>query len=143
VLLLDVNVVLAAQRADHPHHEPVRAWFDEMLDGDEPFAVPTAVWGSFLRLTTNRRIFEIPTPRPDAFAFVDATCAQPRHVPVAPSDRHLALLRRLCDEADAVGDLVADAVIGAIAVEYSCELITLDRDFARFPSVRHRRPPGT
>jgi toxin-antitoxin system PIN domain toxin len=97
--------------------------------------------GSFLRVATNRRVFEVPTPRTDAFAFIEATCAQPRHVRIAPGPRHLAILRRLCDEADAMGDLVPDAVIGAIAVEYSCELITLDRDFARFISVRHRRPP--
>jgi predicted nucleic acid-binding protein len=49
-------------------------------------------------------------------------------------------VRRLCDEADAVGDLVPDAAIGAIALEFSCELVTLDRDFARFSSVRHVRP---
>lgn len=98
------------------------------------------VWASFLRLATNRRVFEVPTPRPDAFSFIDATRAQPLHVPLAPGPRHLALVRRLCDEADAVGDLIPDAAIGAIAVELSCEVVTLDRDFARFRSVRHRRP---
>jgi toxin-antitoxin system PIN domain toxin len=142
VFLLDVNVVLAAHRDDHPQHGPVRSWFDGTLAGDEPFTVPDTVWDSFLRLATNRRIFEVPTPRPDAFAFIDATRAQPLHVAMAPGPGHLALVRRLCDEADAVGDLLPDAVIGAIAVEYSCELVTLDRDFARFPSVRHMRPPG-
>jgi uncharacterized protein len=143
VFLLDVNVALAAHREDHPHHRPTRSWFDGMLAGDEPFAVPVTVWASFLRLATNRRIFDVPTPRPDAFAFIEATCAQPLHVPLGPGPRHLPLLRRLCDEAEATGDLVPDAVIGAIAVEYSCELVTLDRDFARFDSVRHRRPPGS
>lgn len=143
MFLLDVNVVLAAHRADDPQHRPVRTWFDEMLAGDEPFTVPVIVWTSFLRLATNRRIFEVPTPRPDAFAFIDATCAQPLHVRVAPGPGHLTLVRRLCDEADAVGDLVPDAVIGAIALEFSCDLVTLDRDFARFPSVRHLRPPET
>jgi toxin-antitoxin system PIN domain toxin len=142
VFLLDVNVVLAAHREDHPQHRPVRSWFDGMLQGDEPFAVPVTVWASFLRVATNRRVFEVPTPRADAFAFIDATCAQPLHVPLAPGPRHLVLVRRLCEEGDAVGDLVPDAVIGAIAVEYSCELVTLDRDFARFPSVRHLRPAG-
>ena len=140
MLLLDVNVVLAAHRGDHPHHEPVRAWFDAMLGGEERFAVPALVWGSFLRLATNRRIFEVPTPRSDAFAFAEATCAQPLHLPIGPGPRHLPLLRELCDEADASGDLVADAAIAAIAVEHGCEVVTLDRDFARFPSVRHRRP---
>jgi toxin-antitoxin system PIN domain toxin len=142
VFLLDVNVVLAAHRDDHPQHRPVRSWLDETLAGDEPFAVPVMVWASFLRLATNRRIFEVPTPRPDAFAFIEATLAQPLHVPLAPGPRHLALVRRLCDEADAVGDLVPDAVIGAVAVEYSCDLVTLDRDFARFASVPQLRPPG-
>lgn len=111
-----------------------------MLGGDEAFAVPTLVWASFLRLVTNRRIFEIPTPRPQAFAFIEATCAQPMHLLIAPGPRHLLLLRKLCDEADAVGDLVADAVIAAVAVEHGCEVVTLDRDFGRFDSVRHLRP---
>ncbi len=143
MLLLDVNVVLAVQRADHPHHEPTRNWFDEMLTGDERFTVPAVVWGSFLRLTTNRRIFEVPSPRAAAFAFVEATIAQPLHLSVAPGPRHLALLRALCEEADALGDLIADATIAAIAAEHNCEVITLDRDFARFQAVRHRRPvPG-
>jgi toxin-antitoxin system PIN domain toxin len=140
VLLLDVNVVLAAHRDDHPHHAPARAWLDAMLTGGERFTVPALVWSSFLRLATNRRIFEVPTPRADAFAFVEAVCAQPLHVGVGPGPRHLVLLRSLCDEADAVGDLIADATIAALAVEHGCEVVTLDRDFARFPSVRHRRP---
>lgn len=143
MLLFDVNVVLASHRADHPDHGPVHAWFEAVLDGEEPFTVPLTVWGSFLRLTTNRRIFMIPTPRADAFAFVDATRAQPLHVEIGPGPRHLAVLRRLCEEADVSGDLVPDAVIGAIAVEFGCEVVTLDHDFARFPSVRHRRPVGT
>jgi predicted nucleic acid-binding protein len=61
-------------------------------------------------------------------------------VTAEPGPRHVALVKRLCEEGDAVGDLVPDAVIGAIAVEYDCDLVTLDRDFARFPSVRHIRP---
>lgn len=144
MFLLDVNVVLAAHRADHPGHRDVRAWFDALLAGDDTFTVPTVVWGAFLRLATNRRIFTVPTPREDAFAFVDATCAQPHHLLTSPGPRHLEVVRRLCNEADATGDLVPDAVVGAIAVEYGCEVVTLDRDFARFASVRHRRPvPAT
>jgi uncharacterized protein len=140
VFLLDANVVLAAHRADHPHHASVRAWFDQMLAGDERFAVPMLVWASFLRLATNRRIFEVPTPRADAFAFIEATWAQPLHLTIGPGPRHLTLLRGLCDEADALGDLIPDAVIAAVAAEHSCEIVTLDRDFARFPSVRYRNP---
>jgi uncharacterized protein len=137
VFLLDVNVVLAAHRDDHPHHAAVRPWFDHVLADDEPFGVPVLVWASFLRLTTNRRVFGVPTPSADAWAFVEATVAQPHHLLFGPGPRHLGLLRRLCDEGGAVGDLVPDAVIAAVAAEHGCSVATLDRDFARFPSVRH------
>ena len=137
MLLLDVNVVLAAHRDDHPHHQAVRPWFDDLLLNDRPFSVPASVWASFLRLATNRRIFADPTPRPEAFAFLQAVEAQPHHLVVAPGPRHLTLLEQLCDEGDAMGDLVPDAVLAAIAAEHSCTVVTLDHDFARFPSVPH------
>ncbi len=63
--------------------------------------------------------------------------AQPHHVAIGPGPRHLTLLQELCDEADASGDLVADAVLAAVAAEHAGEVITMDRDFARFTSVRH------
>jgi toxin-antitoxin system PIN domain toxin len=141
MFLLDVNVVLAAHRGDHPRHSTVRPWFDQLLAGDDPFTVPILVWASFLRLATNRRIFEVPSPRAEAFAFINATCAQPHHMLTGPGPRHFTLLRELCDEADASGDLVPDAAIAAVAAEHGCDVATLDRDFARFTSVRHIRLP--
>ncbi|CAN5187796.1 type II toxin-antitoxin system VapC family toxin [soil metagenome] len=140
MLVLDVNVVVAAHRADHPHHAIVRPWFDSLVGEERDFGVPDLVWASFLRLTTNRRIFTEPTPLDDAFAFIDATIGQPSYLTVGPGRRHLALVRQLCEEADALGDLVPDAVLGAIALEHGATVASLDRDFARFPSVRHIRP---
>jgi toxin-antitoxin system PIN domain toxin len=140
VLVLDVNVVFAAHREDHTHHAVVRGWLDEVFSEAEPFSVPAIVWASFLRLATSRRPFPVPTPRSHAFAFVDATRLHPQHVVLEPGPRHLALLRRLCDEADATGDLVADAVIAAIALEHGCAVASLDRDFARFASIEHVIP---
>lgn len=43
-------------------------------------------------------------------------------------------------EADATGNLVSDAVTGAIAVEHGCRVVSTDGDFARFASVRWSRP---
>lgn len=140
MLLLDVNVLVAGHRDDHPDHPQTRSWLDRMLGGDEPFGVPSFVWGSFLRITTNRRIFAVPTPRHDAFAFFDALRAQPLHLPIEPGPRYLALLAEQCEEADANGDLIPDAVIAAAAAEHACTIVSLDRDFARFRSIPHRNP---
>lgn len=142
MFLIDVNVVLAAFRADHPQHEPARAWFDELIAADEPFAVPNTVWASFLRLVTHRRVFPVPTPRTEAFAFIASVVGQPNHLPIGPGPRHLALLRQVCDDADADADLVPDAILAAIATEYNCVIVTFDRDFARFSGVEHHLLPG-
>ena len=135
--LLDVNVVIAAHRGDHPQHPVIRPWFDALMSGDEPFTVPLLIWASFFRLVTNHRIFPVPTPRPDAFAFAEAVCGQPHHLLLGPGSRHLHLLRGLCEEGNASGALVPDAVIAAVAAEHGCTVATMDRDFARFRSVRH------
>lgn len=140
MILLDVNVLLAAHRDDHPHYGLVRPWFDDVLVGDEAFAVPDVVWASFVRIATSRRVFTAPTPLEDAFAFLKSVLAQPHHVALIPGERHLELFGSLCHSADASGDLAADAYIAAIAIEQGCELISLDRDFARFPHLRWRRP---
>lgn len=140
LLLLDVNLVVAAHRDDHPHFAAVGDWFQGVLAGSEPFSVPTVVWASFLRLVTNRRIFNPPTPPAEAFAFLEATCAQPHHLLLGPGTQHLRLLRQVCEAADATGDLVSDAVIAAIALEHRCIVASLDRDFARFTSIEYLVP---
>ncbi len=143
MILLDVNIVLAAHRSDHPHHAEVRSWFDEIVHGGEPFTVPDVVWAGFIRLSTNRRIFPVPTPLEDAFGFLRAVRGQPHHVNVVPGERHLQLFEDLCVTADAAGDLAPDAYLAALALEQGCELISMDRDFARFPTLRWRRPEAS
>jgi hypothetical protein len=140
VILLDVNVLLAAHRTDLPHHGVVRPWFDAMLTRGDSFTVPDALWASFIRIATNRRIFAAPTPLADAFAFLRAVRAQPQHTPLAPGERHIELFESLCNASEATGDLAADAYIAALAMEHDCELVSLDRDFARFAGLRWTRP---
>lgn len=54
--------------------------------------------------------------------------------------RHWQLFKELCQRADARGNLVTDAHLAALAVETGSELVTTDRDFARFPGVRATHP---
>jgi toxin-antitoxin system PIN domain toxin len=138
--LLDVNVVLAAHRDDHPDFEVARGWLEQTLAASTSFAVVDLVAGAFLRIATNRRIFSIPTPVDEAFAYLKALRKQPAHVALAPGPQHLVLLEQLCRGAEASGDLIADAQLAAIALEHACELVSFDRDFARFPELRWTRP---
>ncbi|HET8929622.1 MAG TPA: type II toxin-antitoxin system VapC family toxin [Acidimicrobiales bacterium] len=135
MILLDVNIVLAAHRRDHPHHRSARGFIDDLDESSASFGVPMTVWHSFLRLATNRRIFEVPTPPADALAFIQAVRAQARHEPCEPGADHLRILGTLVTRADAKGDLVPDAVLAAIAIENAASLASFDRDFARFDDL--------
>jgi toxin-antitoxin system PIN domain toxin len=140
VLVLDVNVLLAAHRDDHPDYAVSRPWLAELGRSRRQFAVPWVVWWSFLRLATNRRIFEVPTPLVDAMDFVHAVRLQPGYVQLEVGSRHLDLLHKLCTDADAHGDLIPDAVLAAIATEHGGAVVSFDRDFARFPALRWEVP---
>ena len=94
----------------------------------------------FVRVVTHPRIFTPPAPIERAFEFADALLAQPAAVLVSPGGRHWETYRRLCVSVGAKGNLAADAFIAALAIESGCELITTDRDFARFPGLRWRLP---
>ena len=59
---------------------------------------------------------------------------------LSPGPRHWDIFERLCRAADATGNLVPDAYLAALAVEHGAELISADRDFARFAGVRWRHP---
>lgn len=135
-----MNVVLAAHRDDLPHFEVARAWLDATLATGSPFSVTDLVAGSFLRVATNRRIFSRPTPVAEAFVYLRALRDQPSHVMLSPGPLHLELMERLCADGDAQGDLIPDAQLAAIAIEHACELVSFDRDFARFADLRWIRP---
>ena len=138
--LLDVNVVVAAYRDDHADHAQARAWVEAVRRDGSPFSVPDLVAGSFVRLVTNRRIFRLPSPLDEAFAYLRALRAAPGHMTLKPGPRHLELFERVCVESDATADLVPDAQLAALAVEHGAEIVSFDRDFARFENVRWSRP---
>ncbi|MEK7767726.1 MAG: PIN domain-containing protein, partial [bacterium] len=72
----------------------------------------------------------------------DVLRAEPQCVLASPGPRHWGLFMDLCRKADARGNLVPDAWLAALAIESGCELVTTDRDFARFPGLHWRLPLG-
>jgi toxin-antitoxin system PIN domain toxin len=98
------------------------------------------VLSAFLRIVTHPRVFSTPTPLERALEFAAALRGQPNAVPVEPGVRHWDIFTRLCSQADAKGNLVADAYFAALAIESGSEWITTDRDYSRFPGLRWRHP---
>jgi hypothetical protein len=138
--LADVNVLVYAFRADAPGHAAHRAWVESLVGSDEAYAVSDHVLAGFLRVVTHPKVFHPPTPLAPALAFAQAFRERANAVPLAPGARHWGIFTKLCREAAARGNLVPDAWLAALAIESGCELVTTDRDFARFPGLSWRHP---
>lgn len=138
--LPDVNVLIYAHREDAAEHDRYAAWLMSLTAADEPFALSEVVLASFLRIVTNPKIFDSPTPMETAIAFCQRLVAWPRAVMLVPGHQHWEIFVGLC--ANIQGPLVTDAYLAALAIEHGCELVTTDSDFARFQGLRWRHPLG-
>lgn len=141
MILPDVNVLVYAQRREFPDHDRYRGWLEAALNGDEPVALVAPVLSGFLRVVTNRRIFVTPTPLTDAVAHLDVMLGAPAAVlPDLPGAAGVRALVEQCRSGEATGDLVSDAYLASLAAVLGAELVSADRDFARFPGLRWTRP---
>lgn len=140
--LPDVNVLIYAHREDAPEHRRYATWLRTLTESTAPFALSEVVLAGFLRIVTNRRIFDPPTPMGTAIAFCQGLVTRPRAVVVAPGRQHWDIFVGLCRRIE--GPLVTDAYLAALAIEHGCELVTTDSDFARFAELRWAHPlsPG-
>lgn len=139
MILVDVNVLVAAHASEHPHHPRARPFLMRAL-ADDTVIVPDAVWAGFLRVITNRRIFDPPSSLSDAIGFVRAVTGAPGYRHIAGLSDGIEPFLRECAESEASANLVPDAYIAAVARSYGCAVATFDRDFRRFDGVRTVTP---
>lgn len=135
MIVLDVNVLIAAFRTDHEQHDVVRSWLQRTI-ARTVIVVPDLVWIGFLRIVTNARVLVSPDSIEDALGFHDALVAHPAYRSPSPMKPGWPEFRRLAVDARAVGNLVPDAYIAAVADELACPVASMDRDFRRFDQVR-------
>lgn len=139
-ILVDANLLLWAHLEQMPHHEQARSWWADTLTHVAIVGVawPTAL--AFLRVSTHPRALERPLAIADAWGVVTGWLARPNVRSPVPTERHLAILGTLLVDAGAGGDHTSDAHLAALAMEWGLELVTADRDFARYPGLRWRDP---
>lgn len=134
----DVNVLVAASRADHPHHAVALDWLRSALAACERgarFAVLPMVAASFLRLVTSPRVFHQPTPPDQAWAFLRAVLDAPG-VQMPTLGPEWPAFEQLCRSASLTGNDIPDAWIAAAVKATGEHLATFDHDFTRLLSGR-------
>lgn len=137
MLLPDVNVVLAAFRADHIHHRLARSFVEDARAGRVALGLSDVVLAGVVRLATNARVFVRPDTAESVVRYLDVLLEPPAQL-VRAGSTHWQRFAELCVHLHLRGNLVPDAYVAALALEQGAEVITFDRGFARYPGLRWR-----
>lgn len=140
MVVVDANVLVYAVDSASADHEQSRAWLDGSLAGAEAIGFAWVALLAFIRIGTNPSVLAAPMSVDEATGQVETWLGAPAAVIAHPTARHPGLLRGLLRETGSAGNLTNDAHLAALAVEHGAEIVSYDRDFARFAGVRHRLP---
>jgi len=140
MILVDANLLLYAEDSLSAHHAAARPWWDAQLSGSEPVGLCWMVLTAFVRIATNPRLHQRPLTLDEACERLQSWFDQPCVRLLQPTDQHWHFFRQMLRGGNATGNLVSDAHLAAVALEYNCELCSTDSDFARFPGLKWRNP---
>lgn len=138
---VDTNVLVFAEIVSSPWHKIARALVQELAEGPAPWAIPWPCLYEFLRVVTHPRVFHPPMPVGTALAELRAILGSPSLVLLSETARHTEIMTEVVEASGASGNLLHDAHIAALCLEHGVsELVTGDRDFARFRGLRVANP---
>ncbi|GDY20089.1 ribonuclease VapC [Verrucomicrobiota bacterium] len=140
MILVDANLLLYAEDTLSEHHEAARTWWDAQLSGSDPVGLCWPVLSAFIRIGTNARLHQRPLTLAEAIARVQSWLDQPCVRLLHPSEKHWTIFQQMLRSGNAVGNLVSDAHLAALAIEHNCCLYSTDTDFARFRGLKWKNP---
>ncbi len=134
----DTNLLLYAVHANSPHHARARQALEALWCGTQGVALSWVVLLGFVRLSTKRGILPSPLTVAEALSVIDDWLAHPRTRLLGPGPMHAGIFGRLLLSVGTAGNLSTDAHIAALAIEHQAEVLTFDKDFAKFTGLRYQ-----
>lgn len=142
---VDTNLLVYAHREESPCCASARDVLRALVEGAEPWALPFPVLVEFLAVVTHPRIYAPPSPMKAALREVEGLLASPSARLLVESEDSWRTLAGVLAESGTTGPGVHDARVAALCIENGVgELLSVDRDFSRFPRLRAVNPlkPG-
>ena len=136
--LPDTNVLLYAVNRHSPQNAVARDWLDRSAREPQGMAMVWVTLVGFIRLATRAAIVPEPLGVDRALAQVQQWLDHPSVQLLQPGVRHMDILARLLLEAGTAGNLTSNAHIAAVAIEHGAEVLSFDKDFAKFTGLRYK-----
>ena len=140
---IDANVLLYASDESSPVHARARDAVQALADGPDIAYLfwPTVM--AYLRIATHPAVFARPLSIAEAVGNVEQLLARPHVRTTGESESFWRSFRDVSDDALPWGNLVPDAHLATLMLENDVRtILTLDRDFRRFPRIEVRDPFG-
>jgi hypothetical protein len=138
VIAVDSNILVYAHKRDAPFHAEAKAALAGLVSSADTWAIPWPCVHEFFAVVTNPRVFTPASTPAQAIAQLEAWTSAPNVRLLSESHKHLAQLTSLVLPRLA-GPAVHDAKIAAICLDHGVRaLLTMDRDFSRFPALKTR-----
>ncbi len=139
-MLIDADILLYAVDSSSVFHRTASTWLESVLNGAQRVALPWQTLAAFLRISTNPRAWGHPLdPRTAADVVAAWLGAGPVWTP-EPGPGYAEILLGLVGKYQVRGNLVTDAQLAALAVEYGLTVYSADTDFARFTELNWVNP---
>jgi len=132
MILFDVNILIYAHREDQKQHASIINQFQKRIQNAPSFGFSPSIVGAYLRIVTQPKFPNGPTPLSQALAHIDHLVYQPNFSWAAPGSSHWELMSSLCRNTQTSGKRVADAQHAAVAIEHAATFISADSDFHSF-----------
>ena len=137
MIAVDTNVLIYSHRRESVHHDIAQRKITAIAESDAPWGLPVFCLAEFVRVVTHLRVFDPPSSLAEALDFLSQLLQSPSVRLLNPAAGYAAAFTDACIAGGVRGNLAFDAQIAAVCREHGIDqLLTADRDFARFPNLR-------
>ena len=140
MILLDANLLLYAYVNDFPQHAAAKTWLEETLQSGDEIGLSWQVITAFVRIGTNPKVFAKPMTIEQVESKLGKLLAYPKVKVIVPTSNHWQIFIKLLKDANLRADLVMDAHLAALAIEYNARIASTDKDFRLFTNLNHFNP---
>ena len=142
MIALDTNILVYAHRRESRFHVRAKTLVRDLAEGSTAWSIPWPCVYEFFSVVTNPRIWQSDaTPPSVATDQVRAWAHAPTLRLLSEPNGFFQSLQPIIDQPRIRGPVVHDARIAALCIAHGVdELLSKDRDFQHFPTLRVRDP---
>lgn len=140
MILIDLNVLIAAENPGDPNHLQMKRWWEAQLASGLPVLIAWITVIGFLRLSVSGVVMATPLSTTEAVERVDHWLNHENVAIASPSPRHWITFSEIVRQHQLKGSSLTDGHLAALALDHGWTVATLDLGFGRFKGLKWLNP---